>query len=329
MALLEDPLRIACASIVKNEADLLPSNIAYHRFIGMTDFIIFLDHSTDETKNIISMMPNVQAFDDLTFQDVREDNLNKSELDLLRVQEYFATHLGIRQTCYANSALELCKRQGIDWLIFLDADELICLDTVHAGKDSLQGFLLEVADTVKAVSFRNLEVVPSRMSVDYAFQDTLFKSYRIDSSTPNLPKSLAFNPFTGGYIPAGWFWSHSSGKLAIRACEGSYFISPHQCHVGGELVTRECLLHYNIFSFQQFLNKYRNFNNYPRRQNARPLRLFLIDLVNNGGFSDEFLAAYYRQHIMYSEDELRQIHSLAEQPIDEIHSVSNFFREDR
>jgi len=163
------------------------------------------------------------------------------------------------------------------------------------------------------------------MTTDYVFQDWLFRSDRVLGSHPDLPKSRLFNPFTGGCIQAGWFWGHSSGKLAVRACANSYFISPHRCHVDGVMVTKEHLLHYNIFSYRQFLNKYRNFNGYPRRPAARPLRLFLIDLVNRGGFSDEFLADYYRQHIMHSEDDLQRITAFVERPFDEIRAVSDLF----
>lgn len=320
---------IALAAIVKNEEVLIPHNIAYHRFIGVTDFFIFLDCSTDRTKTILSQLPNVHVFEDLAFDDVGDNIQNKPELDVAVIQELFATHLGMRQICYANAALEMCKRQGIEWVIFLDADELICLEADRVDKDSLRRFLSGLADTVEAVSFRNLEAVPTRMTADYVFQDSLFKSYRIDSSIPGLPKSEVFNPFAGSTIPAGWFWSHSSGKLAIRAREDSYFLSGHQCHVNGEMVTKDRLLHYNIVSFQQFLNKYRNFSNYPRRRNARPLRLFLNDLVNNGGFSDAYLADFYQKHIMYSDEELQWIRDLPEEPFDEIPSVSRFFLERR
>lgn len=325
----EKSMRIACVSMVKNEEELILHNITYHRFIGVTDFFIFLDNSSDDTKNKIEHIPHVHIFENLTYQDLLRYNINKPELDLELIKKYFSTHSGIRQLCNSNMASEICKNAGIDWLIHLDPDELVYIDETRITQDSLKRFLSGLDKRVKAVTFRNIEVVPTKIEVDCVFQDHLFKSYSIDGNIPGLPKSQLLNPFTNSYTPAGWFWGHSSGKLATRPCCDSYFTTSHECYTDGEMIAKEYLLHYNIYSYRQFLNKYRNFSNYPKRRShgrpVRPLRVLLTNVVNSGSFSDEFLLDYYKKHIMYSEEDIELIRNLARNAFHEIYAVSDFF----
>ncbi len=321
----KETLRIACVYMVRNEEAMLPHNITYHKFIGVTDFFVFLDHSTDGTKSKIQTVHNLRYFEDLPYQELLRYNLNKPNLDLELMRQHFSTHSSLRQVLNVNMALEMCKIEGIDWLILLDPDELVCIDEEKIEKDSLKGFLADLDKSVGAVRFRNIEVVPTRMEVGHIFEGHLFKSYRVNGEVRGLPKSQLFDPFTNTMAPAGWFWGHSSGKLAVRPCRDSYFISSHQCYTYGETVSKDYLLHYNIYSYRQFLNKYRNFSDYPNRRNARPLRLLLRDLVNSGSFSDGFLVDYYKKNVMYSEEDIELIRSLMEDAFHEIYSVSDFF----
>jgi hypothetical protein len=210
-------------------------------------------------------------------------------------------------------------------LIHLDPDELICIDTNKVEKESLKFLLASLGKGIDAVSFQNLEVIPIKIEVDYAFEDRLFKTQLVDENINGWPKSVVFNSFSNTLSPAGWFWGHSSGKLAIRPRCGSYFTSSHECYVEGDRIQLEYLLHYNITSYRQFLNKYRNFANYPNRRNARPLRLLLIDIVNSSRFSEEFLKNFYEEHIIYSENDITKIKDFNKHAIKEITAVSDFF----
>lgn len=317
-------MRIACVSTVRNEEDLILPNIRYHRFLGVTDFFVFLDRSSDGTRGQIESVPDLRIFQDSSYRQLRPYVLDRPELDPELIRQCFSTHPTIRQVCNVNMALESCRAEGIDWLLCLDPDELVCLDETRAEEGSLQRALGALDDSVGAVSFRNLEVVPTRMEVRFAFEDRLFKNPGLDGSMPGLPKSRLFNPFTGSDIPAGWFWGHSSGKAALRPRPGAYFTSTHRGCPAGETVAMDWLLHYNIFSFRQLLNKYRNFSDSPDRPGARPLRTLLKKVVNDG-FPEEFLAEYYRRHIRYSQEEIEQIRQMAGGAFREIQAAANFF----
>ena len=318
-------MRIACVHTVKNEEDVILHNIEYHSHIGVTDFYLFLDDSSDNTKDKIRTVPHICYFEDLTYQDLLPFVEDKPELDLELIEDYFSTHLGLRQVCNANMVLEICRNEGIDWLVHLDPDELICIDETRVEEDSLKLFLSSLDGSVDAVSFVNLEVMPTKTDVDFVFEDHLFKNNSAIRIQSGWPKSKLFNPFTNSYMPAGWFWGHSSGKLAVRPRSSSYFTSSHQCYVEGDRISSRFLLHYNIYSLNQFLNKYRNFANYPNRRRARPLRLLLRDVVNSDRFSERYIAEYYEKHIKYSESDIELIRKMDSGAIREIRSVSDFF----
>jgi hypothetical protein len=324
-------MRIGCIFTVKNEEDLITQNINYHRFMGATDFFVFLDHSTDRTKDILQDIPGLRMFENLSYSDLLAYNLDKPELDLGLISPRFAAHNGVRQVFYANMALELCRAENIDWLINLDPDELICINLNQVEKDSLKEFFLSLDKSVGAVIFRNVEVVPTKMEPKYVYEDRLFKNCQLDGDLTGLPKTEIFNPYTGAYTPAGWFWGHTSGKLAVRVLPHSYFTHlTHLFHTDGEIKTVDFLLHYNIFSYKQFLNKYRNFQNFPRVTSlgrpVRPLRTLLVELVNDGHFSNDYLADYYRQHILYSPEDIELIRKKHGSAFIEINSVSSFFK---
>ena len=323
-------MRIGCVITAKNEEDMITQNIHYHRFLGVTDFFVFLDHSTDRTKNLLRDIPDLHIFENPAYAELLPYNLNKPELDLDLIRRQFPEHNGVRQVLHANMALELCRVERIDWLINLDPDELICLNTDRVEKDSLKDFFASLDKNVGAVIFRNVEVLPTRMEPHYVFEDRLFKKEQPDENMTGMPKTELFNPYTGARIPAGWFWGHTSGKLAARVLPDSYFaLLTHLFHTPGEIKSVDYLLHYNILSYRQFLNKYRNFQDFPKFTSlgrpVRPLRTLLVELVNDGHFADDYLADYYRKHILYSSEEIEIIRKEHPSALIEINSVSNFF----
>ena len=318
-------MRIALVTTVKNEAASIRQHLAYHQHLGVTDVILFLEGSQDGTRERIRDLPNLRLFEGLTFQDLLPHIQGRPELDPAAMEPLFATHLGIRQVAYANHALALCRDAGIDWMLFLDQDELLCLDPKHSAKDALQGFLGGLDPAVGAVSFRNLELLPTVEEEACPFDGRLFKNRGVDPGAPGWPKAEIYNPFSRRQEQAGWFWGHNSGKLALRPGRDAYYISSHRCHTPGALLEADALLHYNIRSFTHFANKYRNFAGYPQRPNVRPLRMLLIRLVNQAGFSNEELTAFYRRHVMYAPQDVARIRRLNPRAIVQIDSVADFF----
>jgi hypothetical protein len=183
---------------------------------------------------------------------------------------------------------------------------------------------------VGAIIFRNIEVVPTRVEPAYPFEDQLFKNDEFRGDPSGLPKTEVFDPYTDSFVPAGWYWGHTSGRLAVRVLPGSYFTHlTHLFQTKGEIKTVDLLLHYNIFSYKQFVTKYRNFKDFPKFTSlgrpVRPLRALLVKLVNDNQISDTCLLDYYRKYILYTIEDIDTIKKKYDSAFIEIASISNFF----
>jgi hypothetical protein len=324
-------MKIGCIYTIKNEEGLILQNINYHRFLGVTHFFVFLDYSSDRTKSLIHNVPNLQIFENKSLTELLPYSQDRAALDIDLMRRKFADHNGIRQVFHANMAMELCRNESIDWLVHLDPDELICLDAVQVQKDALATYLAGMDKGVGAVKFKNVEVVPTQTSALNVFDDTLFKNYQIDAAKmEGLPKMEVFNPYTGGTTPAGWYWGHKSGKLAVRVHKDAYFaILTSSFQTPGDTITANYLLHYNVLSFPHFVAKYQNFNNFPERtslgRKVKPLRTLFVKLVNDTENSQKDLMAYYQKYIMYTHEDIELIRKKNNAAFIEIHSVSDFF----
>ena len=144
-------MRIGCIFTIKNEEGLIKHNMLYHRHIGVTDFFAFLDHSTDNTKNILSSMPDTRVFENMSYDELLPYSIDKQELNHDLIKEKFFAHNGIRQILHANMALDICRKEGIDFLIHIDPDELICIDPEIVLKNCLKSYLKDLPDNVGAV----------------------------------------------------------------------------------------------------------------------------------------------------------------------------------
>lgn len=323
-------MKIACIYTVKNEEGLILQNINYHRLLGVTDFFVFLDYSTDRTKRLIRNIPKLRIFENKTYSELLPYSQDKPNLDLELMSRKFADHNGIRQVFHANMAMALCVQENIDWLVHLDPDELICLDPDHVGKNSLAEYLAGLDKGVGAVKFKNIEVVPTQTSPANVFDDVLFKSNQVDAAEmEGMPKIKVHDPYTGGCVSAGWYWGHTSGKLAVRVHKDAYFaILTSSFQSPGKMITAEYLLHYNIFSFSHFMAKYYNFKNFPELtslgRKVRPLRMLFVRLVNDPDNSQEDLLTYYQKHIVYSREDIEMISRGNKFAFIKIHSVADF-----
>jgi len=50
---------IAIVYTIKNEAEIILANIEYHRTLGVSRFLVYLDKSTDRSREILEKQPDV------------------------------------------------------------------------------------------------------------------------------------------------------------------------------------------------------------------------------------------------------------------------------
>ncbi len=332
-------MKVGMVITVKNEQQLLRSNILYHNYLGVEQFFIFSDNSTDDTIKSIEDLPFVHIF-----SSVSPDFFN-NRLELRKFADKASEYHVARQCLNTVFAIEEAKRKKLDWIISLDADELICLDFNNPGKGQLLDFFDCVHDKVEQIQFKALEVVQRRLEYENVFaEETLFKQQRskIRKKICGPINKIIYDPFKNKMWKIKRFYGHRNGKCAIRLTVDAVPRSVHKfCALdGSKLRTLKAgrLLHYNYYSFNDFIKKNRNFRNRPTTKldgsTFKTVHKFLwIDIVNHPDFSEDYLRAYYKKWIMFYDKEIRQLRKnrwgiFSKQPdILEVVSVRNAFKE--
>jgi len=233
-------VRIAVVMTVKDEDDVIFSNILYHKHIGVTDFYIYLDGSTDNTLNIVRELSNVN----IKYSSLPKWMLYEYSFD--RYTSRYQTHHTARQIINCFDAVELARKNGIKWVISIDPDELICLDKERVIRDSLKEFLFSLPSNIYAVTFPTLEVIPRKLNYTNVFaEETFFKapySYgegrRIGESASGLdeipePEIL----YSSNEIQNKWQDLHSS-----KACQ-KYHTSLDLKYLNGVLDVPHLVVH--------------------------------------------------------------------------------------
>ena len=82
-------MRIALVSTVKNEANRIVQRLAYDQHLGVTDFFIFLEGSSDGSRGRIQDLPGLTIFEGLTYQDLLSYGQGKPGLGLTAVEPLF------------------------------------------------------------------------------------------------------------------------------------------------------------------------------------------------------------------------------------------------
>ena len=181
-------MKIALVLTVKNEERLLRHNLLYHKAIGADHIFIYFDDTTDSGKESIS---------DLDFVTIN-DSVAVEKYARLEYLEKFTSQAGehhtARQCLNTFDAQQQCEKNGIDWLISLDADELICTD--FREPSNLKYFFSGVDKNVEVVYFKTLEALQQKEVYGHVFlEETLFKQNRKQKKGGDFYKKL-YNPFT-------------------------------------------------------------------------------------------------------------------------------------
>ena len=187
----------------KNEARLLRPNLEYHRFLGVTHFYVFDDGSSDESMRSIRDVPGLSCPDLEGLADVPPEL--KDDILQARNGPWMA-----RQKLATRWATQLARKDGVEWLISLDADELVMLE--HPTRGAIRDLFLDCLADVGAVFFRDTyEVVPRGCDPDVDV------SSRVLFKTPAYSKRHRremFDPIRDRRFAVGGHLGHEAGKTA-------------------------------------------------------------------------------------------------------------------
>lgn len=341
----------AIVMTVRNEQDLLRSNVLYHRHLGIERFYVFLDGTTDRTPETVSDLDAVTILPSSSGETFLEAgthrDLHARSPRLREVVLKSASHHEARQMLNTIVALERARDEDIEWLISLDPDELLSLDPDATTAGELVDFLAAQPSGVEAVSFPTSEIVQRRTTYENVLAEaTLFKHER-----SWVPRPL-YDPYRrqvrrhfyeprkvlGLPIPKrktlSWWYGHRLGKSAVRTrLDLLPRVHTFRRFDGGSLETKSAgrLLHYLLYSADDFVKKFKNYVSHPDTLvsgHALSYRKRVwIDMVNDPSFSEADLRDYYDRWVAFDEDELAGMKkSGARHQLVEVTAIGQAFR---
>jgi len=297
--------KIAIVITVKNEERLLKQNLLYHFGIGISHAFIYFDGTTDGGPKSIEDMGNVliqssvtpDLYRHLTFLDKFTSNARK--------------HHTARQCLNTYDAMLKSKAEGIDWLISIDADEL-----VYTGNDKhISDFFSDLSD-YDVIMLRPLEVVNRKLNYENVMkEEVLFKTQKNFNSKVDQIYFNVENPYSKSKITSSFWLGHTMGKCALNVQKD---LIPHNVHrfklknsKTVNKVNRGFILHYHIYDFDDFIKKFKNFKNHPSSflsgNDIGTLKSLWIKLVNDSQFTPEDLKEYYIDNILFTDAKLSKL----------------------
>src|SRR6185436_14228951 len=167
---------VAIVMTVRDEQELLRSNLLYHQFIGADHVYVYDDGSTDGTLASIADLAFVTVKPTVPREQFRDRG------DLATFVATYQTHLPARQALNVVDAMAAARAAGTTWLAHIDADELLAVDTHEQPPGALSDFFDSQARATEVVIFKPLEVVQRRLAYeDVLTEETLFKRGNVTS----------------------------------------------------------------------------------------------------------------------------------------------------
>ena len=322
------PPRIALAVTVRDESQLLRANLEYHHHLGVDRAYVYLDEGDDRTSRTVVDLPFVEISECVS------PSRFGDRADLRVFVESWSTHLSARQSLNVVDAMARAADAGCEWLISIDADELVCLDRQRAEAGALSARLAGVAPEVVTALFPSLEVAQGLRASDLIFGEGLhFKrggaSMRCEVRDPRDGKRVSRPSFFG----------HLVGKSAVRLGHPARPLSSHRFVTpAGEPLEHAVvgeLLHYYAYDFADSMKRCRSYHGHADRhvtgEAVVPHKLLWIELVNEAGLDSEQLERYYNETIAFDDDARQRLsrwhwtRPFQKPPLVEVPAVIMFF----
>lgn len=234
---------LALTMTVRNEERFLAANLAWHYHVGVRRAYVYLDRCTDRSEAIARSFPWVEVY---------ERDRQPSSRFLMAAQQKNATE-----------ALAVARREGVKWLLHLDADEFACGDEGPDGpvSDDLAGLVGRVTTGIDMIILRPREAIPVRIDSAAPLSEHV---YFQDGSI--LERNL-LDPASGIIRRLDKWLGHNVGKSIVRVDAD---VKPNGAHRwlpagGGALPRRFAGFHFHfvVIGAAHFREKYGKLSEYP------------------------------------------------------------------
>jgi len=294
--------RVGLVITIKNEESLIRQNLMYHHHTGAEHVYVYDDGATDSSLDRIQDLPFVTIRNSVSPDELKVD------YPITYLTKKLQTHHTARQCLNVLHAKQLARDRGIDWLVSIDADELLLPHLTDRDR-KLPELFLHLPNDVHEVHFPVLELLQTRPDFNEVFEEgTFFQSPR-----HTIPRKIS-DPLQKRVIKNHKLIGHTQGKAAVRT---SSDLTPHTVHqftspdrTPHKRVAAGQLLHYNMYSYANFVNKFRNFKDHAdtfiHDNQVDYLKRMWRDMVNSGEFTEEYLKQYYLDNLVLKPETLRK-----------------------
>jgi hypothetical protein len=215
--------KIGIGTTVKNPHQL-NDWIKYHLSINFDKLYIVFD---DETENYNF---NPEYINNNKVKIFKNNDNWKNELVLLPDMAQFIEdkkEVMSRQIANFTNVRNYAKKDGIDWLLHIDADELFYPEDKN---------LVDIFDNLyDTIHFKNYEMIPIRDDYKNCFRDGI--NFKINSTIYN---------------------AYANGKSSVKVCSNAKIAGVHN-FAGSLKLTSNVgkILHYPSCNFNEYINKYK------------------------------------------------------------------------
>jgi hypothetical protein len=320
--------RLSIAMLIRNPPiTALHTFITHHLNIGFEKFYFFFDDIIDDIlktdKDAMVTLQSTYPNNVVVIQCTSEWYLNFS---FDGYKKYIYTDLVARQIVAVKQALKIANRDGMNWLLHIDIDELLCFDYSSTREDNddnnkssssrtINDWFRDIPSHIDQIRFINYEAAPEtiELATNNYFNDiTLFKP------NPSIVKKSLLRQFWPIKERPYFFTAYSNGKSAVR-CDMKQTISLNGAHSfcfeskNEEILSVDAadidiingnnskdnykspiILHYPHSSYKLWLDKYKRLGNFPSIINGKdeiPSNSFHIksrNIVAGNAKSDDF-----------------------------------------
>lgn len=274
---------------VKNESRLLPLGIQYHLAAGCSRIYVFWDNTTDNAPELVARYPQVIARKSL-----QPEELENPPSWLARILPSWEPDLDVRKIANTYFAAIEAARNGIEWLVNVDADELIIMNRdEQVLENHIPKYLEGIPEDVDQLLLPNLESIPVAAETENPFADCTYFLNRFPKTeavwrysraalirATRSPWLIAWydwlfyelrfagalqrmmrNPTTNRRIPGTYFLGYSSYKSFMRTARAAGF--EFATHGWKPYLKRPRslrtgnILHFDMLDYRYFAAKFR------------------------------------------------------------------------
>lgn len=234
--------RVAIVATVKAPENELTMFVNYHLNRGIDRIFLFFDDPSGDEANIFSAYDQVVTVLCTAEYWTRVASTGAAESKPKK--------LGLRQEVNADVAFALSHKEGFDWLIHLDSDELI-----FTGGD-LKPILLESG--VDILRFSMFEAIATKRTYESIFEPALFKV----QPTQTQLQRVASLECRGVLYRGEYFRGHLASKSAVRVSPKIKRMGIHQPSEVDQSTTTSkttseiSLLHFDCVGFENWKTKW-------------------------------------------------------------------------